>query len=426
MRFQFSAELQLEGDACRQISINHVCMSADKYLAGHSTITHSCGHVQSVPSSLRSASGIGPNGLSNFYQKYTEAYGIPVVASERVSDGALKRACYVLRFLLADHSGVREWFYKMSGRVAVVGTNEGTTDIPEHHFLDDSWNARARGLGATEQAPVSSGGEENLLCLTNDRYRPEDIFLHELSHAVHILGAKYAISGWDSRLQQVYNHAKSSGLWSSTYALTNYVEYFAEGAQSFFNCNDYAHPPNGIHNEINTHDKLRQYDPQLFHLISEVFPCGNTYLKRCESNRDKENAQVLRMNCDHHTGSGTGGHTITTPSSAKLSEIRRRPAKDRVHYSCDKTNTGDRWCTYLLQQRDARTLVLTSISTVRAGVTLENAQRTRVTCWFTARKAALYVLPNLAQIRTNYAAVGRIMENAPKTPEQVSENSGRD
>ncbi|KAL3846996.1 hypothetical protein ACJMK2_017936 [Sinanodonta woodiana] len=220
----------------------------------------------------------------------------------------------------------------MSGRVAVVGENEQTTDIPEHHFLNDSWNARSRGLGATEQAPVSSGGEENILCHTNDRYRPEDIFLHEVSHAVHLLGAKFAISGWDSRLQQVYNHAKSSGLWSSTYALTNYIEYFAEGAQSFFSCNDYSHPPNGIHNEINTHDKLRPYDPQLFQLISEVFPCGNTYLKRCESNRDKESKQVLRMNCDHPSGSGTGGNTITTPSS---------DCADQHQYCSSWSNAGE-------------------------------------------------------------------------------------
>lgn len=46
-----------------------------------------------------------------------------------------------------------------------MGKNEVTTNIPEHSFLDPAfWDARARGLGATETAPASTGAEENLLC----------------------------------------------------------------------------------------------------------------------------------------------------------------------------------------------------------------------------------------------------------------------
>ena len=81
-----------------------------------------------------------------------------------VSDNAMKRACYVLRFLFADHSRVRQSYYARSGRVAVIGTYERTTDIPEHSWLGPGWNQRARGLGATDSAPVSTCGEENILC----------------------------------------------------------------------------------------------------------------------------------------------------------------------------------------------------------------------------------------------------------------------
>ena len=64
-------------------------------------------------------------------------------------------------------------------------------------------------------------------------------------------------------------------------------EYFAEGTQSFFNVNAYSDPPNGIHNTINTRDKLRYYDPTLYGLVKEVFPCGNKFLKRCEAKNGK-------------------------------------------------------------------------------------------------------------------------------------------
>ena len=46
---------------------------------GSATDTHSCGQVRGVPSNLRSRTHMYPHGLGNFYQKYTEAYGIPVI-----------------------------------------------------------------------------------------------------------------------------------------------------------------------------------------------------------------------------------------------------------------------------------------------------------------------------------------------------------
>ncbi|KAL8595649.1 hypothetical protein ACOMHN_025685 [Nucella lapillus] len=197
------------------------------------------------------AAAMKPSGLSNFYQKYTEAYGIPVL-----------------------------------GRIAVIGAHERVTDIPEHSWLGASWNQRARGLGATDSAPVSTCGEENVLCLSNDRYRDEDIMIHEMSHVVHLLGAKYAIFGWQGCLQSLYRSAKYSGKWANTYAMSTQDEYFAQGTQSFFDCNVYSARPNGIHNSINTQVKLRAYDPGLFRLVHDVYPCNNTYIKRCTYSRE--------------------------------------------------------------------------------------------------------------------------------------------
>ena len=48
-----------------------------------------------------------------------------MVASSVVSDEAVKRACYVVRFLFADRSDIRENMYKYFGRVAVIGKSQG-------------------------------------------------------------------------------------------------------------------------------------------------------------------------------------------------------------------------------------------------------------------------------------------------------------
>ena len=61
-----------------------------------------------------------------------------------------------------------------------------TRSIPEHSFLQAWWDTRARGLGGTITVTMSSGAEENLLCLRNDHYRREDIFLYEFSHGVQV------------------------------------------------------------------------------------------------------------------------------------------------------------------------------------------------------------------------------------------------
>ena len=39
--------------------------------------------------------------------------------------------------------------------------------------------------------------------------------------------------------------------------------------QSYFDCN--APPQKGVHNDINTRDKLQKYDPEIFALIDDVF-----------------------------------------------------------------------------------------------------------------------------------------------------------
>ena len=48
---------------------------------GSATKSHSCHRVRSVPHNLRSPAHMYPSGLSRFYQKYTEAYGLPVLGN---------------------------------------------------------------------------------------------------------------------------------------------------------------------------------------------------------------------------------------------------------------------------------------------------------------------------------------------------------
>ena len=70
--------------------------------AGYDPYGDDCNNVGFVPTEVRQRYG-----LDYFYQKYTYAYGIPVLSSHLVWDDALRRACYVLRFMMADREDLR-------------------------------------------------------------------------------------------------------------------------------------------------------------------------------------------------------------------------------------------------------------------------------------------------------------------------------
>ncbi len=212
-------------------------------------------------------------GLAAFYRKHLDARGVPVVSSAVASDASLRAACRIVVRLVGAREDVRARMIAASARVTVMARTEVTTDVPEHAFLArdtaTDWDARARGLGGTVSVPTTSCAEENLLCLAGDRYRGENILVHELAHGVFNLGVD---ADFRARVEAAFNTARAAGRWERTYAATNADEYFAEGTQSYFDTNRESVPPNGIHNEVDTRAELLAYDPALHALVAEVFP----------------------------------------------------------------------------------------------------------------------------------------------------------
>jgi alpha-glucosidase len=161
---------------------------------------------------------------------------------------------------------VRQELIKRRVRFVVMAPTEMTTDVPEQAHMDSEyWDRRARGLGGR----ICSCGEENLLNLPGDRYSNENILIHEFSHTIHNYGLRRLDAEFNSRLTELYDDAMDKGLWKNTYAATNPGEYWAEAVQSYFDCN--AAPRRGVHNEVDTREELKEYDPDLFALIDESF-----------------------------------------------------------------------------------------------------------------------------------------------------------
>ncbi|XP_066304114.1 uncharacterized protein [Branchiostoma lanceolatum] len=266
----------------------HECLTTKR---GRSWDTWECSNVTNVPDEVRAELN-----LDTFYQKYLHAYGIPILSSSLLPDDALRRCCYDVLFMLADRRDLRDSYFNVYGRAAIMAESEVTLDIPEHSNMDPSFNTRARGLGGTVTFPVSTGAEENVLCYQHDRLRVEDIFMHEFAHGVHNMAARIVIPDFNARLEAAYQDALANGRFANTYAADTVFEYWAEGVQSYFDVNHERDPPDGIHNHVNTREELMVYDPVLYNLVHEIFPCENKVVDRCENDYDESE---IRVDCEN-------------------------------------------------------------------------------------------------------------------------------
>jgi alpha-glucosidase len=263
-------------DYRREVSLVDANSSLPIYLASGGGFVV---QLQPYPVSSKVTAVPQDKGIPDFYKKYAEADGLYVTSSDKVSDEALQQACNIMALMLLKRPDIKKCMADRGCHVMIIGQKENTCDLPEFAHICDTpehiayWNKRARGFGGAPEDDLSAScGEENLLALSGDKYDGENILIHEFSHLVHTIGIRGVEPDFDRRLDTVMQHARENGLWKDTYALTDRYEYFAECTQSFFNCNKYVSPTNGIHNDVNRREKLKAYDPMIYALLCEYFP----------------------------------------------------------------------------------------------------------------------------------------------------------
>lgn len=225
--------------------------------------------------------------LDAWYQKYLDLDGLPILASSAVSDSALLQARYIAGMMLKRIPEAREEMIRCHFRICIVGYKENITDLPECKMMkvwwpDTDWDKRGRGYGATLQLPVMSIGEENLIRIPDfrERYSTESIMVHEFAHNVDFALRRVNRAFSDS-LRSAFHQARKEGLWADTYSMNNDAEYFAEGAQAWYNTCRMVVPAVGEEQKgafkLKTREQLKAYDPRLYELCASVFT--EEYLK---------------------------------------------------------------------------------------------------------------------------------------------------
>lgn len=258
--------------------------------------------------------------LDRFYKKMLKIHGILLVGSQRVSDFAFLEGAYTM-----DHQfynspqWVRDMYEPLKIRLAILSVVEFTMDLPENNrggrnsALGDALyqDGRSRGLGGM---PWCSCAEENLLNLRGDRYggrdglqgQGENITIHEFSHTT--ASAIQRIQGRDgpfwTNLRAALAAARFEGngeenkppgrifVWNrdhgrngqpgNVYGGSNEQEYWAEGAQAWYNN---ANPNNS--GGITTREEVKAKDPPLAALLTEIYGDAEwRYIKTTATNPD--------------------------------------------------------------------------------------------------------------------------------------------
>jgi len=271
------------------------------------TTTHAAVHVEPLSDEMRRTYGDRRGPISPFYTKMLNIRGVLVVGSPRVSDWAFLEAAYTLDHqFMNSPKWVTDGFAATKVHLAIIADVEYTMDLPENANMGNgAYNdRRSRGLGGF---PWCSCAEENLLNLRGDPYggnNPqtggENITIHEFTHTTGSMirsiqrtaagmagggrGAPEPAGSWGARMDACYAKAMAPGgrlnIYNQqnntkVYASNDWQEYWAEGAQAWFNN---ARPTNS--GGISVREDVKEKDPDLAALLKEIYGDGEwRYIK---------------------------------------------------------------------------------------------------------------------------------------------------
>ena len=211
--------------------------------------------------------------LDPFYEQWINVGGLPVIASAKVNPYALKEAVWLIKKMIGHRPDVLRGMVPKKVRFVVIGYTELLGEIPEYsHIRHDFLSYKIRGVGGSGVPellgrPAVSSPEEKILAYPGLRDSTYNDLLHEFGHAIHQFGLRIVNPAFDKRLQITYEAAMEKGLWKGTYASSDRREYWAEGTHAWF----YPNGDNSFNRFGNTRRALKEYDPELATLLTEVY-----------------------------------------------------------------------------------------------------------------------------------------------------------
>lgn len=220
------------------------------------------------------------NSLQCFYTRFTRtSSGVLIKSSDGVDFVVHQRACTMVDLMLLKRPEIARKLIDHGAALAIYGLQENAYDIPEHRGGADFLHYEVEGFGGTTDIPVTSVSEKNVMRYIEGpyqtKYKNESILAHEFGHAIHLIGINnLEDQTLASELVSAYEHATANQLWPTTYAISNYEEYFATLTAIWFNVMAESKDGSwdGVRGPVNTRDELQEYDPVGYAFFASIYP----------------------------------------------------------------------------------------------------------------------------------------------------------
>jgi len=228
-----------------------------------------------------------------WYTRFTWAREFTIVG-RGTGDEAMLRANDIVRKMFAYRHDVLKALIADGLKLVVLAQGERISDLPEYKKLADAAgiDPLTRFLEYNPQMKLLAVAEENVMADPLQNRVGDSQVIRVMAGAIYHVTAKRPMDpNWDSRprnlwqqyelhvqrlderldhsLEQLLANATGKGMWKGA-AFHNRADYFSAGMLAFFDAAGQSMPPIDAQQSITTREALRQYDPELFSLISQT------------------------------------------------------------------------------------------------------------------------------------------------------------
>jgi dienelactone hydrolase len=229
-----------------------------------------------------------------FYKKYIDVVGMPVVAAEEVADEALQRTYSIVTHMLAGRPDIVREMVDSGMYLIIIGKDQVYTDMPEIASLQDdkSIDVLARGLDYRPDTKLLVVNEENVLADPADPNVGCNQVIRVFANALHeVAGRRPVDPNWDNRartvqqyelrvkrldirfdqeLKELFARAMTAEKWRGTRAVHDHVAYWTAGVLAYLDAAGQDAAPKDAAHPVNTREAFARYDPELFAVVRET------------------------------------------------------------------------------------------------------------------------------------------------------------
>jgi hypothetical protein len=229
--------------------------------------------------------------INPYYTKFTWAREFPVIG-RKASDESLLKANDTIRKMFAYRHDILKALINDGAKLVVLGRDEKLAELPEFKKASDM-DTLARFAEYSPDTKLMVVAEENVQGNPSDVGVGSSEIIREFSRALcQVCGTRSVDTNWDNRgrdvqqyelrvkrldtqfddkLKQLFDTAMTNKKWRGTPAVQDHIEYFAQGVLAYFDATGQQFAPNDAPHPITTREMLKDYDPDLFALVNEVF-----------------------------------------------------------------------------------------------------------------------------------------------------------